>query len=287
MRFADPTSAEEAVKLLSEESGLAKVLAGGTDLLVQMKSGIIEPDLIVDIKKIPGIREIIPENGGYRIGAAVSGSELSEHREITKFIPGVVEACELIGSTQIQGRCTMVGNLCNSSPAADTTPALFAVEAKVNIAGPSGNRTCSIEDIPIKPGLNSLKKGEFITSIFIPSRPKLSADAYLRFTPRTEMDIAVVSAGVSLEIDNQKKCIKAVIALGAVAPTVITVEKASNHLLGTKLEEAALKNMADECIKACNPIDDKRGTIEYRTEVSGVLAKRAAKIAYDRAGETL
>mgnify|MGYP001194705676 CR=1 FL=1 len=287
MRFANPTSTEEAVKLLSEEAGLAKILAGGTDLLVQMKSGNIEPDLIVDIKKIPGIREIIPTNGGYKIGAAVSGSELSENEEITRFIPGVVEAFELIGSTQIQGRCTMVGNLCNASPAADTTPALFAVEAKVDIAGPSGIRNCPIEDIPVSPGKNSLKKGEFITSIFVPSRSKLSSDAYLRFTPRTEMDIAVVSAAVSLEIDVHKTCTKAKIALGAVAPTVITVEEASKHLIGTKLDEKSLKNMSDECIKACNPIDDKRGTVEYRTEVSGVLARRAAKIAYDRAGEKL
>ena len=168
MRYIAAKSAEEASNFLLKETGVSRVLAGGTDVLVQMKSGMIEPDLIVDIKKIPGIRNITELDGFFRIGAAVSGSEVKDHENINKMLPGVVEALDLIGSTQIQGRCTMVGNLCNASPAADSVPALVAVNAKVNIIGPQGERSCNVEEIPIAPGKTSLKKGEFIVSVDIP-----------------------------------------------------------------------------------------------------------------------
>ena len=284
MRYADPVTVEEASILLSEEKGITRILAGGTDVLVQMKSGIIEPDLLVDIKKIPGISDIIEQNGGFRIGAAVSGIELNDHQGVKELVPGVVEALELIGSTQIQGRCTMVGNLCNASPAADCVPALIAIEATVNIVGPKGHRVSPVDEIAVGPGKNSLEKGEFITSINIPSRPPRSSDAYLRFTPRTEMDIAVVSAAVSLTLSEEGICEHARISLGAVAPKVLIAQKASDILVGTKLDEITLSLMSAECLLECKPISDKRGTIEFRTDVSGVLAKRASLIAYKRAG---
>ena len=261
MKYVAPSSAEEASRVLVGENGISKILAGGTDLLVQMKSGLIKPDLIVDIKKIPETREIKSFDGGFRIGAAVSGSEVKDHNGLNRLVPGVVEALDLIGSTQIQGRCTMAGNLCNASPAADCVPALIAVEATVNIVGPKGNRKCKVEEIPVSP-------------------------AYLRFTPRTEMDIADVSAAVSLSLSKDKICETARVVLGAVAPTVLFVEDASEILVGTKLDEVSLQKMSDKCEAACNAISDKRGTISFRTEVSGVLAKRAAKIAYQRAGES-
>ena len=284
MRYVSPLSAEEASNHLFSENGVSRVLAGGTDVLVQMKSGIVEPDLIVDIKKIPGIREIVALDGFYRIGAAVSGSEIKDHEDISRMIPGVVEALDLIGSTQIQGRCTMVGNLCNASPAADSVPALIAVEAKVNIFSPEGNRSCNVEEIPIAPGKTSLKKGEFIVSIDIPYRPKFSSDSYLRFTPRTEMDIAVVSAAVALTMSKDGVCEKAKVVLGAVAPTVKIVHEASKVLIGSCLDQNTIKEMSQLCIDACSPISDKRGTVEFRTDVAGVLAARAAKKAYSRAG---
>jgi len=284
MRYVSPLSAEEASNHLFSENGVSRVLAGGTDVLVQMKSGIVEPDLIVDIKKIPGIREIVALDGFYRIGAAVSGSEIKDHEDISRMIPGVVEALDLIGSTQIQGRCTMVGNLCNASPAADSVPALIAVEAKVNIFSPEGNRSCNVEEIPIAPGKTSLKKGEFIVSIDIPYRPKFSSDSYLRFTPRTEMDIAVVSAAVALTMSKDGVCEKAKVVLGAVAPTVKVVHEASKVLIGSRLDQNTIKEMSQFCIDACSPISDKRGTVEFRTDVAGVLAARAAKKAYSRAG---
>jgi CO/xanthine dehydrogenase FAD-binding subunit len=285
MQYAKPETAAEASRLLAQASGATRVLAGGTDVLVQLKAGMVEPELIVDIKKIDGIKSIAQEDGGYRIGAAVSGAELGEHQGVIALWPGVVEAFELIGSTQVQGRATMAGNLCNGSPAADAVPAMVAANAIVRIEGPKGTRDCPVQDIPVSPGKISLAKGELITSIFLPARPKRASDAYLRFIPRTEMDIAVASAGVSLELDADGVCTAARVVLGAVAPTVVLVGAAAKAIVGTKLDDAALAKLSAACSAACNPIDDKRGTIEFRTQVAGVLAKRAALIAYDRAGD--
>jgi carbon-monoxide dehydrogenase medium subunit len=163
-------------------------------------------------------------------------------------------------------------------------PALVTANATARISGPGGERDCPIADIPVSPGKISLAKGEFITSIFLPARPERASDAYLRFIPRTEMDIAVAAAGVSLELDANGTCTDARVALGAVAPTVVLVEDAAKAIIGTKLDQASLEKLASACSAACNPIDDKRGTIEFRTHTAGVLAKRAALIAYNRAG---
>ena len=286
MRYARPTSAAEASALLAGEAGVTRVLAGGTDVLVQMKAGMVEPDLVVDIKAIPGIREIVAEAGGFRIGAAVSNAELKAHAEVKALWPGVVEAANLIGSTQVQGRCTMAGNLCNASPAADSVPALVAAAAVARIEGPAGTRDLAVQGIPAGPGRTTLAKGEIITSIFLPARPDRSGDAYLRFIPRTEMDIAVASAGVSLTLDAAGKVTSARVALGAVAPTVRLVEAAGAALVGSTLDEAALSALAAAASAACSPIDDKRGTVQFRTHVAGVLARRAAITAYNRAGGT-
>ncbi len=284
MRYEAPRTLDQAVELLSAESGLARVLAGGTDLLVQLRSERIEPDLIVDIKRIEGMRSITAERGGFRVGAAVAGAELAEHSELVALWPGVVEATNLIGSTQIQGRATMVGNLCNASPAADAVPALIAAGATAAVAGPNGRREIPVEAMVVSPGKNALEKGELVESLHLPARPERSGDAYLRFIPRTEMDIAVVSAGVSLTLDAFGRVSAARVGLGAVAPRPLLVEPAAAALIGSDMDDAALDALAAACAAACNPIDDKRGTIEYRIEVAGVLAKRAARIAQKRAG---
>ncbi len=284
MRYEAPRTLDQAVELLSAESGLARVLAGGTDLLVQLRSERIEPDLIVDIKRIDGMRSITAERGGFRIGAAVSGAELGEHDGVVALWPGVVEAANLIGSTQIQGRATMVGNLCNASPAADTVPALIAADATAAVVGPNGRREIPVADVATGPGQTSLAKGEIIESLFLPSRPERSGDAYLRFIPRTEMDIAVVGAAVSLTLDEAGRCSAARVGLGAVAPRAALVPDAAAALVGTTVDEAALEQMGAACSAACQPINDKRGTIEYRIDVAAVLAKRAAAIAVKRAG---
>ena len=284
MRYIAPTTVKEAATLMAKAKGSAFVLAGGTDLLVRMKSGFIEPDLVVDIKHIAVMRSIKRSATGFRIGAAVSAAAMGENAALKRAWPGVVEAANLIGSDQIQSRCTIVGNLCNASPAADSVPAMIAAGAKAAIVGPKGRRTVAVEQVVTGPGMMSLDKGEVVEAITLPKRPPKSGDAYLRFIPRTEMDIAVVSAGVSLTLDNQRVVKKARVALGAVAPTVVLVPAAARAIIGSKLDDGAMEKLAAACAAACNPIDDKRGTIEFRIEVAGVLAQRAAKIAYQRAG---
>jgi aerobic carbon-monoxide dehydrogenase medium subunit len=284
MRFETPATVKDAVALLAKEKGKAFVLAGGTDLLVKMKSGILEPDLVVDIKKIKGMVGVRKSASGFVIGAGTPVVALTEDKAFVKAWPGVAEAANLIGSKQVQGRCTMSGNLCNASPAADSVPALTAAGAKVVIAGPKGKRKLAVEDVPAGVGRTNLKKGEFVEAIELPARKPKSGDAYLRFTPRTEMDIAVVSVGINLTIDGKGVVTAARVALGSVAPTVLLVKDAAKAIIGSTLDEKALKRLAAAASAACKPIDDKRGTVEFRTEVAGVLAKRAAKTAYARAG---
>ena len=283
MRYESPNSVQAAVKLLASGAGKARVLAGGTDLLVQLRSGRTSPDLVVDVKRIPAMKAIKAEAGGFRIGAAVSGAEMGEHKALGKLWPGVVEAARLIGSTQVQGRATMVGNLCNASPAADSVPALVAAGAKARVIGPKGKRDIPVEKVAVSPGKTSLGKGELIESIFLPKRPARSGDAYLRFIPRSEMDIAVVGVGVSLTLDAKGICTAARVSLGAVAATVLLVDAAAKALIGTKVDAAALANLAEAASAACRPIDDKRGTKEFRIQVAGVLARRAAETALKRA----
>ena len=283
MRYIAPDSLATAVKLLHAEAGLARVLAGGTDVLAQLKAGMVEPDLLLDIKRIPGLSSIVEEAGGFRIGAAVPSAVLGEHEALRKAWPGVVEAANLIGSTQIQGRATIVGNLCNASPAADSVPALVAAGATARIAGPDGTRDLPAGELAASPGKTSLARGEIVESVFLPARPVRASDAYLRFIPRTEMDIAVVGAGVSLTLDAEGTCKEARVALGAVAPRVVLVEEAAAALVGSRLDEKALAKAAEAASAACRPIDDRRGTREFRIRVAGVLTRRAAVIAYERA----
>jgi carbon-monoxide dehydrogenase medium subunit len=279
---------DDAVKLLAGSSGLAKVLSGGTDLLVQMRSGRLKPELIVDTKKIPGIMEIREEGGGFVIGAATPGAVVEAHAGMNKAWPGVVEALDLIGSTQVQGRCSLAGNLCNASPAADSVPALYAAAATAVIVGSKGRREVPVEQVPTAPGRTSLAKDEFILEFKLPPRPARSGDAYLRFIPRTEMDIAVVGCGISVTIDDKGVCTAARCSLGAVAPTVLLVKEMADALIGHTLDDATLAALDKAAQAACKPINDKRGTIEYRTKIAGVLARRVAKIAFDRAsGKTV
>ena len=283
MQYESPTSTREAVALMAKAKGNTYVLAGGTDLLVRMRSDFIDPDLVVDIKRIPAVQEIKKLTKGFSIGAGVPCAHLSDNKALARAWPGVVEAAQLIGSDQIQGRCTIAGNLCNASPAADSVPALLAAKAKAVVVGPKGRRRVKVEDVVTAPGRTSLEKGEFVEAIVLPERPPKSGDAYLRFIPRTEMDIAVCSAGVSLTLGPRNVVKQARVALGAVAPTVVNVPKAARAIVGTRLDDESLMKLAAACEAACSPIDDKRGTVEYRTAVAGVLARRAAKIAYDRA----
>jgi carbon-monoxide dehydrogenase medium subunit len=283
IRYVSPRTLEEAVSAFAAAGSAARILAGGTDLLVQMRAGAVKPGLIVDIKKIAEMTKIEETaDGGFRVGAAVSGMALHDHPRFGKVWPGVLEAVNLIGSTQVQGRASAGGNLCNGSPAGDSVPAMVAAGAVVTVYGPEGRREMPVENVPAGPGRTNLKPGEILVSFTLPLRPPGSGDAYLRMIPRTEMDIAVVGCGVSLTL-RDGVCSAARVGLGAVAPTVLLVEAAAKALIGSRLDDAAVKAAAAACSAACRPIDDKRGTIAYRTRIAGVLLRRAVAIAAQRA----
>jgi carbon-monoxide dehydrogenase medium subunit len=273
---------DEAVHAHNQANGSARFLAGGTDLLVQIKSGIKKPDLVIDVKKIVELNSIdeVSENE-FVIGASVSGANLNRNKKFASLWPGVLEAFRLIGSEQIQGRASLGGNLCNGSPAGDSVPALIAAGCLAVIAGPDGRKELPIEEFHAGPGRTILKNGEMLVSLKFPKREKNSADAYLRMTPRTEMDIAVVGCGVNITLENDI-CTSARVSLGAVAPTPLLIKEASEIMTGTNLNDEVLEKVSKLCMDSCNPINDKRGTIEYRTKVAGVLFKRTTLIAIDR-----
>jgi len=264
---------------------MAKVLAGGTDLLVQLRSGRTRPELIVDTKRIPGMIGIREESDRFVIGASTPGVTIYQNKALTRAWPGIVEGMDLIGSEQIQGRASLAGNLCNASPAADSVPPLIAARATAVIAGPNGRREAPVEAIVTGPGQTSLGKGEFIVEFHIPKPKPHQSDAYLRFIPRTEMDIAVVGCAVNVTLDGSGVCTDARVVLGAVAPTQVICEASAKALVGHSLDEPTLAALDAAAGRACNPITDKRGTIEYRIKVAGVLARRAAAIAFERAAK--
>ena len=285
LNYLAPSTVEEAVSILAGASGVAKVLSGGTDLLVQLRSGRVKPDLIVDIKKIPGMSGIREQDGAFIIGAATSGAEIGEcealqaglarrrrGRKSDRLDPGAGPGIARRQSLQ----CVAGGR---QRPGADRRAG--------DLRGCGHQRTArgSGGEYRHRSGRTSLKPGEFIVEFHLPKRPPRSADAYLRFIPRTEMDIAVVGAGVSVTLDPGGVCTDARVVLGAVAPTAILVAEAAAALIGRKLDETALAALDQAARRACKPIDDKRGTIEYRTKVAGVMARRAAAIAYERAGK--
>ena len=281
--YTAPTTIDDAVKALAASAGLAKVLSGGTDLLVQMKSGRARPELIVDTKRIPGMIGIREEGDKFVIGAATPGVVISADERLTKAYPGIVEGVDLIGSTQIQGRASIAGNLCNGSPAADSVPPVIAARGTAVVAGPNGRREVPVESIVTGPGQTSLQKGELVVEFRIPKPKSRQSDAYLRFIPRTEMDIAVVGCAVNVMLDASGTCTDARVVLGAVAPTQIICEEAARSLIGHKLDDDTLQRLDAAARGSCRPITDKRGTIEYRVKVAGVLARRAAAIAFERA----
>ena len=284
--YASPASIADTLDVLSSSTVRTQVLAGGTDVLVQMRSVDREPRLIVDVKQLAETNVLNIGDDEIYIGAAIASAILNENAELKSKLPGLIESADLIGSTQIQGRATIGGNLCNSSPAGDTIPALIANSAVCHIIGPNGERNQAVEEFLTGVGTNTLAKDEFLLGLRIPAPKGNTGDAYLRFIPRTEMDIAVAGAGVRLTLDDSGTCSAARVSIGAVAPTALLVSAAGEALVGTKVDDAALNAAADACSAAASPISDKRGTVEYRTKVVGVLCKRAGAIARDRASSS-
>lgn len=284
MRYEAPTSIEDAVALLGSDPE-AQVFAGATDMIPQLRAGRAEPPVLVDLKGIPRLMEVIRQNGTWKVGAATPAARLTEDADFSADFPGLAEASGLIGSDQIQNRASLGGNLCNASPAADTVPALVVNDARAVIASADGARTVPVADVVTGPGSTSLAHGEIVVEFEIDRPGARSADAYLRFIPRTEMDIAVVGVAAKITLDESGTCSAAVIALGAVAPTVVRVPAAEAALVGGSIDDEVLEVVAVAAGEACDPINDKRGTIEYRRRVSGVLAKRAVVLAAERARE--
>ena len=284
--YAAPDNLDEALAVLNQHTSAGdriQVLAGGTDVLVQLKSVDPEPRTFLDIKKIPETRSLSLEGDNLFIGSTIVCAELHENAALKQIFPGLIESVDLIGSTQIQGKATLGGNLCNASPAGDTIAALYANRAVCVIAGSSGMRELAVEDFVTGVGQNALEAGELLLGLKLPKPLAGSSDAYLRFIPRTEMDIAVAGAGVSVTVDAQGICTAATIAIAAVAVTPLLVPEAAAALVGSTLDEESLKRAADASSALARPISDKRGTAEFRRKVVGVLTKRAAVIAYTRA----
>lgn len=279
-----PETIDEARALFADHPG-ARPLSGGTDLLVQARFGRLRPAPVIDLKRLPGIQGISRGgDGSFVIGAATPCTALKEDAALAEAWPGVVEAANLIGSVQVRNRATLAGNLCNASPAADSVPAMVAAGAVCKVAGPAGMREVAVAEIPVKPGQTSLASGEFIISIRLPAPVERGGDAYMRAIPRTEMDIAVVGAGACLVFDADGKCGAARIALGAVGPKVMLADQAAAALVGSRLEADRLDVMAAQVGAVSSPIDDKRGSAEYRKAMASVLARRVVALAAARAG---
>ncbi|HAH81321.1 MAG TPA: oxidoreductase [Gammaproteobacteria bacterium] len=283
--YAAPTSVSDVLTLLDDHSRSGEptqILAGGTDVMVQMRSVNREPRTIIDIKRLEETNRLEVGAEDIYIGSAIPSAQMQEHAELKALYPGLLEAADLIGSTQVQGRATVCGNLCNASPAGDSIPALIAAGAVCDIATASGSRELAVEDFVTGVGQNALATGEFLLGVKL-RRPQASTkDAYLRFTPRTEMDIAVAGVGVSVSLDGAE-CVAARVAIGAVAKTALLVGEAAEALIGTVLDEASLQQAGEACQAAAQPISDKRGSAAYRRKVVGVLCRRALAVARDRA----
>ena len=285
IEYVSPKTVEEAVQALAEKGDAARPLAGGTDILVQLRSGRRLLDQLVDVKAIPELNELSYDpQSGLRIGAAVPCHRVYEDEAIAAAYPGLIDSASLIGGIQIQGRASLGGNLCNAAPSGDGIPALIAHHAVAEVAGPGGRRDVPVEDFCTAPGRTVLGPGEFLVAIRIPAPPANFGASYLRFIPRNEMDIAVAGAGASVVLDGDTVTACRV-ALASVAPTPVFVEAAGAAMVGKAATEEAIAGAAEAARAAAKPISDMRGTAEYRTHLVGVLTTRALRNAIQRAKE--
>jgi carbon-monoxide dehydrogenase medium subunit len=283
--YVAPATIEEAVKLMSESGVKARGLAGGTDIIIQLRALQFVIDRLVDLKNIPELQELsYTEKDGLKIGAAVACHRIYEDPTVQKLYPGLIDCSSLIGGIQIQGRASIGGNLCNATPSGDSIPAQIALNATCDIAGPNGRRSVPVADFCIGVRRSVLEEGEILVSLNFPTPPKNSGAHFLRFIPRNEMDIAVANSGVSVVLDDSKqKIVSAIIALGSVAPTVVIAKEAMAFLQGKDATEENCLAAGEAAKSAAVPINDMRGTIKQRTHLVGVLTKRALVKAIARA----
>jgi carbon-monoxide dehydrogenase medium subunit len=283
--YTAPTQLDEAVKQLAEAGDRARVLAGGTDIIVQLREGHRSAELVVDVKKIPELTNLdFSREEGMKIGASVPCWQIYENQEVAAAYSALADAVHIIGGWQIQSRASVGGNLCNSSPAADSIPPLIALDALANIIGPSGRRSVPVREFCTAPGRNCLEPGELLVNLTLPAPGLRSGSAYQRFIPRNEMDIAVAGAASWVQLDESGQRIEqARIALSAVAATPVFCEDASTWLCGQSADDAVFAEAGELAKRVASPIDDMRGPAEYRTHLVGVLTKRTLKTACERA----
>ena len=283
--YAAPTTLQDASRVLAAANGGAKILAGGTDIIVQLREGLREASQVVDVKKIPELMELsFSPQHGLRLGAAVPCYCIYENAEIAKAYTALVDSARIIGGWQIQGRASIGGNLCNSSPAADSIPSLIAHHAFAEVVGPSGKRKVAVETFCTAPGRNVLQAGELLVALVFPPPATHGGSAYERFIPRNEMDIAVVGAASKVQLNSACDKIEfARIGLAAVAPTPKFAQEASEWLAGKPLTEETYAQAGELAKKVASPIDDMRGTVEFRVNLVGVLTKRTLALAVERA----
>ncbi len=282
--YEAPVDLDTALRLFSEQNGGARALAGGTDLIDQIRLGRYTPDVLVDIKKLPELNVLDSQAGGLRIGAAVPCSKIYQNEAVVSDYEAIVDSCRIIGGVQIQNRASVGGNLCNSGPAADSTPSLIVLGGRCVIASTQGQREVPAEDFCTGPGKNVLQQGEILVEIRFSSRSERSGSHYRRFIPRYEMDIAVVGVGASVTLDETGETfVEARIALGAVAPTPLFAREASESLAGQPVNDETIARAAELAQQIARPIDDMRGTKEFRIHVTGVLTRRVLAAAIARA----
>ncbi len=280
--YESPDSLDGAIQLLNHP--LSKPLAGGTDLIDHLRTGRLVADVVVDIKKIPELNVLEFSENGLRLGAAVCCHDICANTDIQANYPALKDVCSIIGGIQIQSRASVGGNLCNSGAAADSTPALIALGGVCHIAGPNGERQVPVEEFCTGPSQNILKQGELLTEIRFPLPQGKSSSHYRRFIPRYEMDIAVVGVGASVELDDSGKTItSARVGLGAVAASPFLAEKVNEFLTGKEPTEETFTEAGNIARSLISPIDDHRGTKEFRLHVTGVLVKRVLTEAATRA----
>lgn len=283
--YVSAKDVNEVVQTLQKHGAKARVLSGGTDLLVALREGRLNASVVVDVKGVAETSAMsYSPSSGLTLGSTVPCHRMYDDKTVAAAYPGLMDAAHLIGGVQIQGRASMGGNLCNASPAADSIPALIAHSAICVVAGPNGQREVAVEDFCVAPGRTVLESGEFLVSLKIPAPKPGFGAAYLRFIPRNEMDIAVVGCGASVQLDESRtKIVSARISLGAVAPKPLFITAAGEALAGQTISDEVIEKAAEIAKAAATPITDMRGTAEYRKHLCGVMTKRVLKKAIERA----
>lgn len=285
--YESPNTLSDAVKLMSSP-GTVRALAGGTDLIDQLKANRRNADLIVDLKHVPELQRLESDGAGLHIGAARCCSDVHHDETVNKMYGGLADSTGLVGSVQIQNRAAVGGNVCNAAPSGDTTPNLLAHEAIAVIAGPAGSREVELTDFFVGPGQTVLQDDEILQELILPTPPENSASAYLRFIPRNEMDIAVAGVSSFIHVDPATKIVqKARIALASVAPTPVRARGAESVLEGNEISAELISAAGAAAVESATPITDVRGSAEYRRELVNVLTQRTLNICLERIGLSL